>query len=90
MDEDEEVDLTLEEASAELNRLVLRIRSSEDFIDRAEAFYREKNEEWPCSVAARIEIFLERKREQTQNEEHLAHKMGMDIARGRYPRALDS
>lgn len=89
MDEDEEFTMTLEEATVELNSLLSRIRSAEDFITRAEKFYRERNDDWACSVAARIEIFLERKREQVQDETRMAERMGMNIALGRYPRDLE-
>jgi hypothetical protein len=89
MDEDEEVNMTLEEATREINRLLARIKKSEDFITRAEKFYREKNENWHSSIGARIEIFLERKREQVETEKDLVHKIGLNVALGRYPRTLD-
>jgi hypothetical protein len=89
MYEDEEFYLTLDEATIEVNNLLKRIRAAEEFIARAEEFYKDRSDDWHSSIGARFEIILERKREQVQEEKHLVERMGMNIAMGRYPQELE-
>lgn len=73
----------------ELEQLLAKIRESEDLIERAENFYQEHHLDWSDGVQMSFEKFLERKREQVYCEQHLAEKMGWNIALDRYRQDLD-
>lgn len=73
----------------ELDLLLAKIRDAEDFVARAEAYFKEHSADWSDGVAAYFEIFLERKREQIYHEQSLAEKMGWHIALDHYQPGLD-
>jgi len=66
----------------EIQLLLDKIQTSEDLIERAEAFYAEKSRNWSVGVAAQFEIYLERKRDQIHHEYHLLERMGWKHALG--------
>lgn len=73
----------------ELELLLTKINISEDLIERAEKFYREKHKEWSDGVAAQFEIFLERKRDQILYEKERVETMGWNVALGHWPPRMD-
>jgi hypothetical protein len=70
----------------ELSWLLDKISTSEDFLDRAEAYFHERSHEWSDGVAIQIELFLERKRQQVYCEQNLVERIGWDIALERQSR----
>jgi hypothetical protein len=76
--------MTSDQAKLELTWLLDKITSSEDFLERAEEFFHQKNHQWPIEVAASFEIFLERKREQIYFERDLTRHIGTKIALDAY------
>lgn len=66
----------------EIQLLLDKIHASEDLVERAEAFFAEKNKQWSDGVAMEFEKFLERKRDQIHYEYHLLERMGWKVALG--------
>lgn len=73
----------------DLQQLLTRIDISEDFLKRAEQFFKEKNPMWSDGLTAQFEIFLERKREQVCSERDRAARMGWNFALGHWPPRMD-
>lgn len=73
----------------ELEQLLLRITDSEDFIDRAERFFKENSKEWSDELAISFESFLENKREQVWYEKVRVERMGWNVALGTWPPRMD-
>lgn len=64
----------------ELALLLDKIHASEDLVERAEAFFKEKSSNWSDGVAMQFEKFLERKRDQIHYEQYRAECMGWKLA----------
>lgn len=73
----------------ELVLLLERIHESEDFVERAEAYFKKRSADWPVGLAANFEIFLERKRDQILYEKERAEKMGSYISLDLPPQGID-
>jgi hypothetical protein len=73
----------------ELTLLLEKVRTSEDLLHRAEAFYLEHVDEWSTDFATYFKDMLERKRDQVYYEWYRVGQMGDAVAAGRDMRRID-
>jgi hypothetical protein len=66
----------------EVSLLLKKVQASEDFVVRAEAYFREHHQDWSKELAGIYLDTLERKKDQIDYEWYLIGRMGDAIAKG--------